>query len=199
MPDQHEENLGFVKTRPLLRALEYSLILVTLLLNSVFLSPSIFCQSSSVKFCAILSVVLFRSSLNTYSLYWLVFQIVECFFAVTSKVSGSKLSMIGLTVCEFSSTCFDLSVRWWNVAFDVMKSCEAVYLLSPIFIKWNMSETHRFVRIFITYQQQLMTMSWWIGFWSSLLWAQRRQQSQFVWVVIARQQPQFVSVIINCF
>ena len=74
---------------------------------------------------------MFKSALNTASLYWLVFQIEECFLAVTSKVSGSRPSMIGLTFCDSSRTYFDLSVSMWKVWFDVWKSCDEVYLFSP--------------------------------------------------------------------
>ena len=129
---QQEENLGLMKTRPLLMALEYSEIFVALLLNVTFLSSSTYVISYSVWPWLILFVVLFISSLKFSPLYCWVHgpYIDECFLAVTSNVSGSKESMIGLVVWLFLSTCIDLSVSLWVSAYVVRNSSEEVYLFS---------------------------------------------------------------------
>ena len=123
-----------MKTRPLLSAFEYSEIFVTLLLCSTFLSSSIIFHSSSVWPWLSLFVVWFNSSLKFSALYcWVhIPYIEECFFAVTSNVSGSSESIIGLTVWLFLSTCIDLSVSLWVSAYVVRNSSEEVYLFSTI-------------------------------------------------------------------
>ena len=118
---QQLENLGLVNTRPRLRALEYSEMLVTLML--CFVSRSLSMSSASVLLRFPLTVVWFKFALCSGSLYCWLDHIRECFLAVTSKAEGSRDSITGLLIWAcWLITFWESRVSEWAKLLLVMKS-----------------------------------------------------------------------------
>ena len=103
-PLQQLENLGLVKTLPLLRAFEYSEMLVTLMLCLVSRRRSMI--SGSMLFYVPREEVTFKFTLWPSSRYCWLAHIRDCFLAGTSKTEGSSDSMTGLLIWAFSSTTY---------------------------------------------------------------------------------------------
>ena len=99
---QQLENLGLVKTLPLLRAFEYSEMLVTLMLCLVSRSRSMI--SGSMLFYVPREEVTLRFPLWPSSRYCWLAHISDYFLAGTSKTAGSSDSMTGLLIWAFSLT-----------------------------------------------------------------------------------------------